>query len=61
MLSKLLLVSTIILNSCTILHLAEHQKEHVSIKYQAFSKGFFQEILVSEKHIIFYDDRVENA
>ena len=59
MLSKLLLVSTIILNSCTNqkMHLAEHQKEHVSIKYQAFSRGFFQEILVSEKHIIFYDDR----
>lgn len=59
MLSKLLLVSTIILNSCTNqkMHLAEHQTEHVFIKYQAFSRGFFQEILVSEKHIIFYDDR----
>lgn len=59
MLSKLLLVSTIILNSCTNqkMHLAEHQKEHVSIKYQAFSRGFFQEILVSEKSIIFYNDR----
>lgn len=59
MLSKLLLVSTIILNSCTNqkMHLAKHQTKHVSIKYQAFSRGFFQEILVSEKHIIFYDDR----
>lgn len=59
MLSKLLLVSTIILNSCTNqkMHLAEHQTEYVSIKYQAFSRGFFQEILVSEKRIIFYDDR----
>ncbi len=59
MLSKLLLVSTIILNSCTNqkMHLAEHQTEHVSIKYQAFSRGFFQEILLSEKNIIFYDNR----
>lgn len=59
MLSKLLLVSTIILNSCANqkMPLAEHQKEHVSIKYQAFSRGFFQEILVSEKSIIFYDER----
>ena len=59
MLSKLILVSTIILNSCTNqkMHLAKHQTEHVSIKYQAFSRGFFQEVLVSEKNIIFYDDR----
>ena len=50
MLSKLLLVSTIILNSCTNqkMHLAEHQTEYVSIKYQAFSRGFFQEIMVKK-------------
>lgn len=33
------------------------QKEITSVKYQAFSRGFFQEVLISEKNIIFHDDR----
>lgn len=59
MLSKFILLSVFVLNSCTNqkTSLAKHQKETYSIKYQAFSRGFFQEVLLSEKNIIFYDDR----
>lgn len=33
------------------------QKEIISIKYQAFSRGFFQEVLLSEQELIIHSDR----